>query len=97
MMRDPQINAFALPGGHIGLHTGLIVAAQSESEMAGVLGHEIAHIANGDMVAIDDLGLIPGLNRRLVEAGLAVRRLEPVQASLEQRFLAITSRLDEAA
>jgi len=48
-------------------------------------------------VAIDDLGLIPGLNRRLVEAGLAVRRLEPVQASLEQRFLAITSRLDEAA
>ena len=44
MMRDPQINAFALPGGHIGVHTGLIVAAQSESEMAGVLGHEIAHV-----------------------------------------------------
>ena len=44
LMRDPQINAFALPGGHIGLHTGLIVAAQSESEMAGVLGHEIAHV-----------------------------------------------------
>jgi ABC-2 type transport system ATP-binding protein len=48
-------------------------------------------------VALDDLALIPDLNRRLVEAGLAVRRLEPVQASLEQRFLAITSRLDEAA
>jgi beta-barrel assembly-enhancing protease len=44
MMRDPQINAFALPGGHIGVHTGLIVASQSESEMAGVLGHEIAHV-----------------------------------------------------
>ena len=44
MMRDPQINAFALPGGHIGVHTGLIVAAQSESEMAGVMGHEIAHV-----------------------------------------------------
>lgn len=44
LMRDPQINAFALPGGHIGIHTGLIVAAQSESEMAGVLGHEIAHV-----------------------------------------------------
>jgi predicted Zn-dependent protease len=43
-MRDPQINAFALPGGHIGIHTGLIVAAQSESEMAGVMGHEIAHV-----------------------------------------------------
>jgi ABC-2 type transport system ATP-binding protein len=48
-------------------------------------------------IALADLGLIPELNRRLVEAGLAVHRLEPVQASLEQRFLAITSRLDEAA
>ena len=44
LMKDPQINAFALPGGNIGVHTGLIVAAQSESEMAGVVGHEIAHV-----------------------------------------------------
>src|SRR5258706_99693 len=42
MVRDPQINAFALPGGYIGVHTGLIMAAQSESEMAGVLAHEIS-------------------------------------------------------
>ena len=48
-------------------------------------------------LALADLDLIPELNRRLVEAGIAVRRLEPVQASLEQRFLAITSRLDETA
>ena len=48
-------------------------------------------------LALTDLDLIPELNRRLVEAGIAVRRLEPVQASLEQRFLAITSRLDAAA
>jgi len=44
MMRDPQINAFALPGGFIGVHTGLVLAAQSESEMAGVVAHEIAHV-----------------------------------------------------
>jgi predicted Zn-dependent protease len=44
MMRDPQINAFALPGGFIGVHTGLIMAAQSESEMAGVVAHEISHV-----------------------------------------------------
>ncbi len=44
LMRDPQINAFALPGGFIGVHTGLILAAQSESEMAGVVAHEIAHV-----------------------------------------------------
>ncbi|HVO90702.1 MAG TPA: M48 family metalloprotease, partial [Casimicrobiaceae bacterium] len=41
---DPQINAFALPGGFIGVHTGLILLAQSESELASVLAHEITHV-----------------------------------------------------
>ena len=40
----PQINAFAMPGGFIGVHHGLIVNAQSESELASVLAHEIAHV-----------------------------------------------------
>jgi len=44
-VRDPAINAFALPGGFIGVHTGLMVAAQSESELASVIGHEIGHVA----------------------------------------------------
>lgn len=43
-MLDPQINAFALPGGYIGVHTGLIYTAQSESELASVIGHEMAHV-----------------------------------------------------
>lgn len=41
---DPSINAFAMPGGNIGVHTGLLLAAQSESELASVLAHEIAHV-----------------------------------------------------
>ena len=44
VMRDPQINAFALPGGFVGVHTGLITSADSESELASVLGHEIGHV-----------------------------------------------------
>ena len=44
VVRDNSINAFAMPGGVIGVHTGLIVAAKSESEVAGVLGHEIGHV-----------------------------------------------------
>jgi ABC-2 type transport system ATP-binding protein len=48
-------------------------------------------------VSILDARVIPDLNRRLVEAGVAVRRLEPQQASLEQRFLEITTRLENAA
>ncbi|NNF16924.1 MAG: M48 family metallopeptidase [Gammaproteobacteria bacterium] len=42
---DPQINAFALPGGFIGVHTGLINATSNENELAGVLAHEIAHVS----------------------------------------------------
>ena len=41
---DPQVNAFALPGGYIGVHTGLILLTQSESELAAVLAHEITHV-----------------------------------------------------
>lgn len=43
-VRDATLNAFALPGGFVGVHTGLVLAAQSESELAGVLSHEIAHV-----------------------------------------------------
>ncbi|MDK9703987.1 MAG: M48 family metalloprotease [Sulfuritalea sp.] len=43
-LRDPTLNAFALPGGYIGVHTGLILAAASESELASVLAHEISHV-----------------------------------------------------
>lgn len=43
-INDPNINAFAMPGGYIGVHTGLIASAQTESELAGVLGHEISHV-----------------------------------------------------
>lgn len=41
---DHRINAFALPGGYIGVHTGLIDASRSEDELAGVIAHEIAHV-----------------------------------------------------
>ena len=43
-LRDPMLNAFAMPGGYIGVHTALILAAQSESELASVLAHEVSHV-----------------------------------------------------
>lgn len=43
-IRDSQINAFSLPGGFIGVNTGLIVTTQTESELASVLGHEMGHV-----------------------------------------------------
>jgi predicted Zn-dependent protease len=44
-VRDPMINAFALPGGFIAVHSQLLIAAQNESELASVLSHEIGHVA----------------------------------------------------
>jgi len=44
IVNDSSINAFAMLGGVIGIHTGLILSANSESELASVLSHEIAHI-----------------------------------------------------
>lgn len=41
---DPRINAFALPGGYIGVHTGLLEASRNEDEVAGVIAHEVAHV-----------------------------------------------------
>jgi predicted Zn-dependent protease len=43
-VKDPSINAFALPGGFIGFHTGLLIAAETDSEVASVMGHEIGHV-----------------------------------------------------
>jgi predicted Zn-dependent protease len=43
-VQDERINAFALPGGYIGIHTGLLEASRNEDELAGVLAHEVAHV-----------------------------------------------------
>ncbi|CDY79934.1 Exported zinc metalloprotease YfgC precursor [Caballeronia glathei] len=43
-VRDAQINAFSMPGGFIGVNTGLIAATQTESELASVIGHEMGHV-----------------------------------------------------
>lgn len=44
LVDDSTINAFAVPGGHIFVHRGLILQAGSYAELAGVMGHEVAHV-----------------------------------------------------
>lgn len=41
---DPQVNAFAIPGGYVGLYVGLIQAMTREEQLAGVVAHEVAHV-----------------------------------------------------
>ena len=77
----------------------VLIGVDRESEalrlLADAPGVSSANVDDGVIhVTLADADAIPDLNRRLVEAGIRVRRLEPVQASLEERFLAITSRLE---
>ena len=44
VIKDDSINAFAVPGGFVFVHEGLVLATQSESELASVMAHEIAHV-----------------------------------------------------
>ena len=45
LVDNPTINAFAVPGGVVGVHTGLITSAQTEAQLASVLAHELAHLS----------------------------------------------------
>ncbi len=74
-LRDATLNAFAMPGGYIGVHTGLILSAQSESELASVLAHEISHVTQrhlARMVSKQSEGQLAGL-AALAVAILAAR------------------------
>ncbi len=44
VIKDPTLNAFAIPGGFIFLHSGLFLATENENELAGILAHETAHV-----------------------------------------------------
>jgi predicted Zn-dependent protease len=50
MVRNRQINAFATLGGYIGINAGLVLTANTEDEVAGVLSHEISHVTQKHMV-----------------------------------------------
>lgn len=105
---DSSINAFALPGGFIGFHSGLITAAQSESELAGVMAHEIAHVTQKHLARMiagsSYMGLIGSIaalaiailaSRSNPDAGQAV--LATAQASAIQSQLNFTRKHEKEA
>ena len=52
MLRDPFLNAFALPNGSIYLHMGMMARIESEAQLAYVLGHEVTHVSRGHSLAL---------------------------------------------
>ena len=96
-VKDSSINAFALPGGFIGFHTGLIVNAESDSEVASVMGHETGHVLQRHLARQMDK---QGMNTMIALAGvllgaLAASRNPGAAAGLMQggQALAISNQL----
>ena len=73
VIEEPVINAFAGPGGHIGIFSGLILATQSESELASVIAHEIAHVTQKHLLrAFDAANQMSGKTAALLLAAILV-------------------------
>ena len=89
VVRDNAINAFALPGGKIFVNTGAILAANTEAELAGLLGHEIAHsvLSHGfqrvvNTFLLGSLGQVLPLGNLLNQATLDYSRRNEQQADI---------------
>ena len=105
LLDSPTVNAFALPGGYVYVTRGLVALANSEAELAGVIGHEIGHVtaghsvnrqtrgavATGLLLGAQILGAIAGVDAGLMQAGSAVGQIAA------GGILADYSRADELA
>ena len=98
LVRDNSINAFAMPGGVIGVHTGLILSTLSESELASVLAHEIGHVVQRHLarmlaqqkqdawksIAVMAFGLLAARsNPQLASASLQAAQAGAIQRQLD--------------
>ncbi len=77
VVRDPTLNAFAVPGGYVYLHSGTLLAAGSPDEFAGVIGHEIAHVKARHFARMQSRTRIPDLLANLAGMAGAVATGEP--------------------
>ncbi len=104
---DPSINAFAMFGGYIGINSGLLLAAQSESEVAGVLSHEMAHVTQNHLArhfAKEKQNTIPALIALAVgvlaaraNSTVAAATVASSQAGMVQAQLAYTRDFEREA
>lgn len=74
---NPQLNAFAVPGGFVYLHSGTVLAAGSTDELAGVLGHEIGHVKGRHVARMQEQATIPNLVTSIAGIAAAYATGEP--------------------
>ena len=82
-LKDSSINAFAGPYGYIGIHTGMLLSSDSESELAGVLSHEISHVTQNHLVRFSEKS---GKQNYLLLAGVLAAALVDSNKASEAIF-----------
>lgn len=107
MLNDSAINAFAFYGGHIGVHTGLMVRADTESELASVLAHEIAHVTQRHLArrlqsqkrgsSMQIARLIGGLLLALADAEAGIAAVQTSAALNKQESINFTRNNEQEA
>ena len=89
IIEDASLNAFALPGGNVAIHSGLILAADSPEEVLGVLGHELSHVTrqHGMRGIVQGLGLYATVSLFFGDvSGLAAILVNNAPFLLSQKF-----------
>lgn len=107
VIRDDTVNAFAMYGGFVGMNTGTLLTAQSESELSSVLAHEIAHVTQNHLarqLAKEKQNTIPSLIAMAVgilaaraNSDIAAATITSAQASLVQSQLAYSRDFEREA
>lgn len=74
VFRDPSLNAFAMPNGHVYVHTGLLARVENEAQLATVLGHELTHVTSRDALRFqrDATNKMIALNVLAIAASIGV-------------------------
>jgi len=100
IINNKEINAFAFFGGHVGIHSGLFTLADTESELASVIGHEISHVTQRHLARrlesqnknqpLTTAGMISGLLLTLVNPSIGMAALTTTMAMSKQSSINFT-------
>ncbi len=100
IINDKEINAFAFFGGHVGIHSGLITLADSESELASVIAHEVSHVTQRHLARrleaqsknqpLTMAGMISGVLLALVNPSVGMAALTTAMAASQQSGINFT-------
>jgi predicted Zn-dependent protease len=72
VFNDKQVNAFALPGGKIGVYTGLLKVAVTQDQLAAVIGHEVSHVIAGHSSERVSQGMLSEVGTTVVSAATGI-------------------------